>query len=874
MLKRIFSILLCVSIFVLSLPAAYAAGSDRLEEALGLFDLLDIVPDVENKDMASSVTRAEFTVMLAKMIKFDEDTYSGVRYFNDLAMDHWAQAAINTFAEMGIISQPEDRLFRPEDAISRNEAVKMLTCLMGYQPYAAVNGGYPYGYLMAANEVKMLGGVGNGEVFTLQDALILSKNALCAEVYEVTSIWNSIPVYESSEDKTLLSIYWDIYEGEGILQAAYGLSVDSKYNADFGEVIIDGVKYDLAEDAEGFVGQSVKFFYYQQDEEDTGEILWINAPAGENDVVSFTSDEFISNSEGRVTWYNAETGKEVTESLSKDVMVVKNGTRVTTDVSLAFSMDNGEYRLVDTDGDGVYDFVALYEYDVVMVNSIDTMQEVIYAEDMAGESVIIQQKNGQELQIRTAASSAASFEEITIDSVLNVYDSETLLSIYVNTSSVSGTLEEISDGTGAALTIGGTAYPVYNEMLTAKKAMLSIGGSYSYKTDRYGKIAFAEAGSGAAHQFGYLWKAKTNLGLAGNASVMLFGQDGVMRELETKDEVRLDGEEIDAAALVDALQVANGGRLHQLVIYTTNSDGILTEIDTATRGAKESEYSLTCIFNDTTVAYANNYGKFDRAGIFSGNNLRFVLPNPALFTENQVTEDDFIVATSGYAANIGAYYPEVRLYVTDPDAIAGEVAAIYMDGTPLDDWPMLVDRVTQSVNKNGDQMKTLYVNGGDTTKFYIAPEYVATWDSLGIEQGDIILIKSGNARGEITNVEILLDYDKDIVPRKMSPVGEYPYLEADFSSGYVLRKDGNVVEWCHGNQLTLLQERHNIPSNAQICVFDDSLKENKVYQGTTADILDAKSVGAANASAIIMYGEQGNLRRVILHKRGWKKAGN
>ena len=87
MFKRLITIILCIVIWVVSIPiVSSAADSEQLERAIGLAKILELVPDLDKKDLTTPVTRAEMALLVARSIRFDESSSSEVRYFNDLPM--------------------------------------------------------------------------------------------------------------------------------------------------------------------------------------------------------------------------------------------------------------------------------------------------------------------------------------------------------------------------------------------------------------------------------------------------------------------------------------------------------------------------------------------------------------------------------------------------------------------------------------------------------------------------------------------------------------------------------------------------------------------------------------------------------------------
>ena len=68
---------------------------------------------------------------------------------------NFAESSINALCKMGIING-NNGYFEPDANIQYIHAVKMLVCALGYDIIAQENGGYPYGYLMTATNLKLL----------------------------------------------------------------------------------------------------------------------------------------------------------------------------------------------------------------------------------------------------------------------------------------------------------------------------------------------------------------------------------------------------------------------------------------------------------------------------------------------------------------------------------------------------------------------------------------------------------------------------------------------------------------------------------------------------------------------------------------------
>ena len=79
------------------------------------------------------ITRAEFAVIAAN---FDSAEYGGADKFGDIG-GHWAREYINRAAERGWINGYEDGSFRPDQNITRAEAMALVNRVLGRKPSAA-----------------------------------------------------------------------------------------------------------------------------------------------------------------------------------------------------------------------------------------------------------------------------------------------------------------------------------------------------------------------------------------------------------------------------------------------------------------------------------------------------------------------------------------------------------------------------------------------------------------------------------------------------------------------------------------------------------------------------------------------------------------
>ncbi|MDD6915827.1 MAG: S-layer homology domain-containing protein, partial [Eubacteriales bacterium] len=135
--KRILSlvtaIMILASVFTFGTVFAYtpSMNDDSVSSLLKSLNIIDF--SIDQPDSTS--TRENFAVYVANMLNIGESTTSK-RYFADVENTAYSSKAINTLAEMGIISAAADKYFNPGAKITMSEALKMLVCAVGAKGYA------------------------------------------------------------------------------------------------------------------------------------------------------------------------------------------------------------------------------------------------------------------------------------------------------------------------------------------------------------------------------------------------------------------------------------------------------------------------------------------------------------------------------------------------------------------------------------------------------------------------------------------------------------------------------------------------------------------------------------------------------------------
>ncbi|MNI07120.1 Endo-1,4-beta-xylanase A precursor [compost metagenome] len=113
---------------VIEFSKAYADISDTYAEAANAIEVLSARHVIQGMDDAhyapsKSMTRAEFTTMLAQVFRWEEAAHSGM--FKDVPKDAWYTSYVEAAVKAGVVQGDGER-FAPDEYVTREQMVTML----------------------------------------------------------------------------------------------------------------------------------------------------------------------------------------------------------------------------------------------------------------------------------------------------------------------------------------------------------------------------------------------------------------------------------------------------------------------------------------------------------------------------------------------------------------------------------------------------------------------------------------------------------------------------------------------------------------------------------------------------------------------------
>ena len=404
-MKKRFSILVALAMLLTTLVPSFtanAAFSDvdsthPYKEAITTLSLLDVINGYEDGTFApdKEISRAEFTKMIVYMLGMGEFT-TPITTFDDVPTSHWANPNIKTAFDRGIINGFDDGTFRPDEPVTYEQALKMVVCTLGYQPYAESLGGYPNGYINQASTLKLTEDIlspGYSQNATRGMIAQIMFNALEVEMYEVIS------EELRPSGKTLLNDYLNVASVEGVLVgveqsttsecssplATGKLAVKDSTTAE--EYIIDFSKHGIkASELINILGNTVKVFYSKDRLSNDRWLVDISNEIHTNTEITINSSEIIEFTGNSIRYRLLGESNTKTINLDTANLSIRYNGKAVTDTDTVYgntfpsalndllnpSSPNfiyGTVKAISNDSANDFNILDIYNYETIVAQS-------------------------------------------------------------------------------------------------------------------------------------------------------------------------------------------------------------------------------------------------------------------------------------------------------------------------------------------------------------------------------------------------------------------------------------------------------------------------------------------------------------------------
>ena len=843
-------------------------GTDTVQRAVSLLNGLGILDSADN-DLQTGVSRSRFAIYTARFIGMDGAAFSAEPYFTDITANDEGYSEVNTLAQLNIISVNDDKLYNPQKLITYNEALKMLTCAMGYSAYAQNSGGYPNGYVIVANKLKLLNDVSISDgSFNTEQAAVLLYNALFTNISD-SYIADGKYVSDVRKNINFLNSYFNVYEAEGTVNATSVTSIDGNGSLSEGKVRIGSDVYLTGNSKiDDYIGSNVVFYYKANARktivsfyaESDGKIIELNAA----DICGYKNRKY--------TYEVAENNKKTKEAeISASANIFLNKCFVSYDESVMIPKC-GRVRLVESDNDRKYALVFITSYENVVVDSVNVTDGIINAKygmpsidlniNKPDTVVKIFDTDNFEYDIRDLGewdvlSCTATPDKSRTDIVL-VRD-------YVN-----GTINTINTKDNS-LTIGRRNYELSEYFPKSGVYALSVGTTGDFLLDIDGKIAAFVPVDGSQYSMGYLMGIDKKGGVSSDVLIKLFTENNKAEEFYLADKITLDGTKSTSANSAEVFAALGSGKL---IRYSVNKNGKICVIDTADTAGSISEENALFVSSDKRDIKLR-YNQFCGYIVMDSATKVFIVP------DDITDEDAFLFKNYTFFAHDTEY--SVEGYSVSNDGVCSDAVVCYRnngDGVEkkYNYDCSIIDSISFANDENGELVEqvTLWTRGTKKVVNSFDSKYVS--ETLGLGEGDII--RYGTANGDkINDIDVLYDYD----PK--TNTGEYKYKKYKIHESvnneyrvmpcWIYRRDGNsiaitdkdlsVITDEEAANLTMDDIEVYLLNQAKIMVYDHSGRSDKITAATASELNDYLHSGS-QSSFVILQMRSGIVRSVIAYK--------
>lgn len=607
MFKKITAFILCFIMAVsmtVSAKSAYGIAKDddtgyRLLSRLGILDNNDLKKLGHN----TLITRAEFVQKLAVCAKLKTDIGGESSVFSDVIPSMGCYGAVMAAYNSGFISGADGK-FNPNDSITAMDAAVIAVRAIGYGSYCNNNGGYPAGYIRQINRLDIADGlVGTFDAFlTADDMAKLLLNMMTAPILDEISFTNGRADYSNKDNKTLLGMYYDIYETYGIVTAnsVTSLNYGDEYLENY--IVVDNTKYKISEAVQNeYLGCNVRLFYKQEKNATIGSVVYMCEY--DNDMLEVEASDIVKAEKDGITYTDGSKQKKINVGLNTKYIYNGKALNVNDDYLKCINdMTSGYITAIDNDGSGAYDVISIWSYTNIIYANYNVNDETVYDFMSTPNNLELKDKD---YVLLDADGNEKSFSDLTKYDILSVGQSldGKYIKMIVSYLRVTGTVDSfIKSGAGTLdkITINGKEYEVSASAKNSDKFKLTVGTQGTFYLSYDGKIVYCTETDISSLKIGMMLGLSNNSGLkTNNIEAYILDSNGNKAEYEFAEHVVLDGKSVEPKKLYTILLNGEARLTPKVICYLTDEAGKLTYVDTDTLGQNESINTLHKIRSKT-----------------------------------------------------------------------------------------------------------------------------------------------------------------------------------------------------------------------------------------------------------------------------------
>lgn len=774
-MKKILSVLLTASVMA-GMSSVYAEDTNNEAFAKNVELLTALGIDFDSSAEANdNVTRAKFVSTVLSFAGEDDGAYYAVEEeFYDVDSDYSYYDQISAGAGLGYVVGYANGYFYPESPITYQQAVKVMVNVLGYEYRAENAGGYPNGYMAAAQALGITKKIAfSGNELNHEDFAQLLINSLEVNPLKVTVSGNGGGTMSETEENALWEFH-RILRVKDVVNANDVTGIKSVSDAQLeGYVLLGDESVKVGKtNANEYLGQSVTAYVHYDEDENEGEIKYIEQGT-RNRVITVEADKILSDDSsfsGNNFVYEDENERSRNVRINENTSIIFNGI-----AKPVYSVDDlipkaGSVTLIDNDGNGTYDcfmifkatktivvdFVTSKTDKFTIVDKFDPSLSYVYESEYKYYDVQINDEIGSYSSI--SANMLVFVGENGEHSITRAYGESALHygeieSVSADRITISGTEFEISplcDKDSLSLGKAGTFWVHNGFVYGFKKGVIEIDGEtvgdnkYSYGWFVNG-ILYDDDDTGEP---GFILKVLTT--------------ENEFERFQTTDNTRYNGSKKKDKNLASAVFKKDGDWFAQVVMYSLDANGKIKEVFTTEAPNKELRFEG--IYDGSW--HSNSYSFYIDTWV----NRYYQDEETVVFYINDTNPDESYVTgkfPSAQPINGGKYIHE--FYNIDEELNTVDVVVWHKEGSSQTQEkvntsavPTIVKSVTQSLNEDDEPVKTIIGDRAGTTVTIEFNDKLLTSiqnEFNSIKPGDIIFYEL-DGMGRLSNISKSFDIDK------------------------------------------------------------------------------------------------------------------
>ncbi len=671
-MRRRIALLFLVAVMVITsvvyMPGATAADTTDTAN-IELLKKIGVLDDA--LDLDSPVTRGIFATYAARLLGDVPASTSATAVYFDIAETDACCSAVSLLTSVGLLNGYGDGTFLPDRPITLSEASKVMVDLLGYKYRANINGGYPNGYTLAAQELGLHKNLDLQQVnFYGSDLATLLYNAIDVDVLMENGLikqdGETSVTMEKVEGRTVMTENLDMYRGEGVIEAnavtnLTGVAVSGN------ELWLDGfaVTCDNSE-YQAMVGYNVEYIYRQSEGSNKRELIY--AVPLDGCVFELTGEEFLE-IDGLTISYINEADKVKKVNLESTVEFVYNGKVTSFSESYFEDFYSGTIKLIDSDLNGKYDIVNVEEFNSFVARNVNSNQMIADDGVASMYSISLDADDYTMMHLLNDDGKSVNSDYVTPNSVISYFVNDGYFKGYVSKNTVSGNLDKVyASGAMTQYEVAGRLYSLPDNYSGTEA---NIGDDVTLYIDAFGYIIDLDVNVATDLTVGFLLKgASYSENMTTKYGFDIYTAQKTKITVYAAERVAYNG----VSTKIEDLPA----RLEQSVIcYELNDEGLLVTLETPVGYDGYVDGRLLTYF---PKGDAFHYSKiFDSNMVYNDSTVMFAMPDPY---DAETGEKKFDITES--MLNVVTYsnmedrksYP-IEAYITYGDATSLAAAIIY-----------------------------------------------------------------------------------------------------------------------------------------------------------------------------------------------------